>query len=178
MKKEYDEYLCRTYPKLYAQRHMSMQQTCMCWGFDVGDGWFNILNGLSMAIQSHIAHNTRERWRARKEIRKYAAMIPEEQAKHQWMDKEMPDRVWQVTVTQVKEKFGSLRFYYNGGDDAIHNFVQMAECMTYVTCEQCGAPGTMSGGGWMSVKCQACGGDDFFNPGPEITEDDLAGEEA
>ena len=176
MKKEYDEYLCRTYPKLYAQRHMSMQQTCMCWGFDVGDGWFNIINGLSMAIQSHIAHNTRERWRCRKEKRKFNAMTREEQLKNDWMARVIPERVHQVVVTQVKEKFGTLRFYYNGGDDAIRNYVQMAECMTYVTCENCGAPGKIGGQGWISVKCSKCSGDDideFDMPEPAISEEDL-----
>lgn len=175
MKEQYDDYLCRTYPKLYKERRMSMQQTCMCWGFEVGDGWFNILNGLSSAIQCHINHRTRERWRIRKEIRKYAAMSAEAKLKNEWMDKVMPPRVYQVVATQVKEKFGSLRFYYSGGDEAIHNFVFTAECMTYVTCEECGAPGTMSHGGWMSVKCQEHGGQDFFDREP-ITKKDLAGE--
>ena len=173
MKKQYDEYLCANYPKLYKDRHGDMKKTCMVWGFDVGDGWFNILNGLSMSIQGHIWGRTRERWRIRKYKRKYDQMTPEEKAKHyHWDKEEMPPVVQQVVVQQVKEKFGGLRFYYYGGDETIENFVRMAEAMSLVTCEECGAPGTRSGGGWISVRCQEHGGEDFFAPKP-ITEDDL-----
>ena len=46
---------------------------------------------------------------------------------------------------QVKEKFGTLRFYYTGGDDRIDGMVRMAESMSAVTCETCGAPGKLRG---------------------------------
>ena len=160
---------------------MSMQQTCMCWGFEVGDGWFNILNGLSISIQGHINGRTMERWRRRKQKREWKAMSYEEQMKHTWMCEEMEPRVPQVTVTQVKEKFGTLRFYYNGGDEAIENFIHMAEVMTYVTCDECGAPGRLGGKGWISVKCKKHGGGDFFavkKAKKKITKADIEGVEA
>ena len=50
MTEEHDRYLCLTYPKLYAQRYLPMDRTCMCWGFECGDGWFNLLDKLSAAI--------------------------------------------------------------------------------------------------------------------------------
>lgn len=46
--------------------------------------------------------------------------------------------VTQVTVEQVKEKLGGLRFYYSGGDDYIRGMVAMAESIAEVTCEKCG----------------------------------------
>jgi hypothetical protein len=55
----------------------------------------------------------------------------------------------------VKEKFGTLRFYYTGGDDIIDGMVQMAESMSGVTCEECGASGKTKGGGWLSTRCEA-----------------------
>ena len=61
-----------------------------------------------------------------------------------------------VTIAQVKEKFGSLRFYYDGGDEYIAGAVSMAESMAGVTCESCGVPGTSRGGGWIHVACDAC----------------------
>jgi hypothetical protein len=56
-------------------------------------------------------------------------------------------------ATQVKEKFGTLRFYVSGGDDFTNGVIRMAEAMSSVTCEECGKPGTTSGPGWVRTLC-------------------------
>jgi hypothetical protein len=61
-----------------------------------------------------------------------------------------------VTLDQVKEKFGTLRFYYTGGDDIIDGMVRMAESMSGVTCEGCGNVGERRGGGWVRTICGPC----------------------
>ena len=63
-----------------------------------------------------------------------------------------PD-VPQVVALQVKEKFGSLRFYYSGGDEYINGLTSMAEAMSEVTCEDCGAPATKRTSGWIKNVC-------------------------
>lgn len=125
MKQEYDTYLCTTFPKMFVNRYKPMTETAMCWGFECGDGWFNIINQLCANIQHHID------WKNRKE-----EVVP------------------QVTVDQVKEKFGSLRFYFTGGDDYIRGLATMAESMSGVTCEQCGNPGSTVGRGWLTTLCE------------------------
>jgi hypothetical protein len=125
MKQEYDTYLCTTFPKMFVNRYKPMTETTMCWGFECGDGWFNIINQLCANIQHHID------WKNRKE-----EVVP------------------QVTVDQVKEKFGSLRFYFTGGDDYIRGMATMAESMSGVTCEQCGNPGSTWGRGWLTTLCE------------------------
>lgn len=54
MKPELDKALCEKFPKLFADRHKPMTETCMCWGFDCGDGWYWLINSLCEAIQNHI----------------------------------------------------------------------------------------------------------------------------
>lgn len=49
----------------------------------------------------------------------------------------------QVEAIQVKEKFGTLRFYYRGGDSAIASIIQVMENHSAHTCEECGAPGML-----------------------------------
>ena len=127
MKQELDRLLCEKYPKMMVNRNKNMQETCMCWGFECGDGWFNILDQLMGNIQHHID------WKNRKE-----------------------EVVAQVTLDQVKEKFGTLRFYYSGGDDAIDGMVRMAESMSGVTCEECSAPAQTHGPGWIRTICEPC----------------------
>jgi hypothetical protein len=41
MRKELDDLLCQRYPLIFSERNMSMKETCMCWGFSCGDGWFD-----------------------------------------------------------------------------------------------------------------------------------------
>jgi hypothetical protein len=59
----------------------------------------------------------------------------------------------QVTVAQIKEKFGGLRFYYDGGDEQIRGMVSMAESWAAHSCETCGAPGERRQGGWIKTLC-------------------------
>ena len=143
MKQELDQLLCERYPKMMVNRNKPMQETCMCWGFDCGDGWFNILNQLMGNIQHHIdwkekQHNWAIEWNK----------------EHPTELREIPELVPQVTLDQVKEKFGTLRFYYTGGDDAIDGMVRIAESMSAVTCEICGNPGKQVGGGWITTLCK------------------------
>jgi hypothetical protein len=63
----------------------------------------------------------------------------------------------QVTVAQVKEKFGTLRFYYDGGDEYVAGAVALAESLSGVICEDCGVSGTIdTGERWVKVLCEGC----------------------
>jgi ribosomal protein L3 len=48
------------------------------------------------------------------------------------------------TVTQVKEKFGGLRFYIGTGTPEIWNRISQAETESEETCQTCGKPGKIS----------------------------------
>ncbi len=134
-----DKKLCEAYPKIFVNRNASVQTTSMCWGFQHGDGWYNIINNLCRCIQHHI-DSTNERRELLLDENPYNIQIP--------------DFVQQVVAEQVKEKFGTLRFYYHGGDDIIDGMVSMAESMSAVTCEECGKPGYQSIGGWIVTLCK------------------------
>ncbi|MBA3857952.1 MAG: hypothetical protein C0507_13695 [Cyanobacteria bacterium PR.3.49] len=56
-------------------------------------------------------------------------------------------------VKQVKEKFGTLRFYMGVAHDAIRAAIDRAEQESAQTCEDCGKPGKVRSGGWISVLC-------------------------
>ena len=58
-----------------------------------------------------------------------------------------------VLIDQIKEKFGTLRFYYLGGDDVIGGMVRMGESMSEVTCEECGNVGKRRSGSWIKTLC-------------------------
>jgi len=63
----------------------------------------------------------------------------------------------QVTATQVKEKFGGLRFYIDGGDKHIQGMISLAESMSYNICENCGTTENVTQTkGWVYTRCENC----------------------
>jgi hypothetical protein len=107
-------------------------------GFACGEGWWPILEALCVNIQGHIDWKNKTR----------ARLLEDNPYEH-----EIPDEVAQVIVRQIKEKFGGLRFYYNGGDDEISGMVRMAEAWANRSCETCGAPATKQTTGWIKNVC-------------------------
>ena len=93
-------------------------------GFAIGEGWWPIIESLCGNIQHYLNWKNKER-----------EVVP------------------QVVVAQIKEKFGGLRFYYEGGDDRIHGMVSMAESWADKSCETCGVPGQSRSGGWIKTLC-------------------------
>jgi hypothetical protein len=95
------------------------------WGLSCGDGWFKLIDNLCSSIKWHMD------WQAKQ-----------------------GNNVKPVKVLQVKEKFGGLRFYYEGGNEYVHGLVDMTESMSESTCEECGAPGQKRGSGWIKTLCE------------------------
>jgi len=48
---EFDKYMCQTYPEMFINRNLPMSQTCMCWGFCIGKGWYSVLDSLCSEIK-------------------------------------------------------------------------------------------------------------------------------
>jgi hypothetical protein len=131
MNPEFDQHIREKYPLIFSQRcEMS-----------IGDGWFDIIDALCANIQSHIDNVERQRgytieWNANVNDPNF-----EWTAWGERKEREVPESIDQVVATQIKEKFGTLRFYYIGGDDYIRGLETMAESMSAILCEDCGSPG-------------------------------------
>lgn len=62
-------------------------------------------------------------------------------------------------VTQVKEKYGSLRFYVSPAPDEVHNMIHIAEMKSYYICEDCGCEGKefhRDDLPWIRTLCDDC----------------------
>jgi len=158
MRKDLDEALCAKYPLIFKDRNADMRTTAMCWGFECGDGWYNILDTLCGLMTSEYrgAQSRYEFIKDRVGEKMYGNasgdVITQEQIEHlkENMDKEAAKV---PTASQVKEKFGGLRFYVNGATDKHWSFISFAESMSYVTCEVCGSPGKRYTDGWHKTLC-------------------------
>lgn len=92
--------------------------------FYLPEGWVELVRGLCDVISNHL---------------EYA------------YEKEISD---QIFASQVKEKFGSLRFYMARHDEFISGAITMAEMQSYHICQKCGKKGTHHNlGGWISTLC-------------------------
>jgi hypothetical protein len=126
MRTELQSKLSKNYPKIFANQY-SIDPHTDYFGIECSDGWYPIINALCANIQSYLD------W-----INRNQDTLPV---------------VEQVVVTQIKQKFGGLRFYYDGGDDRIFGMLCMAESMADITCEECGSPGKRRGKGWIYTAC-------------------------
>ena len=62
-----------------------------------------------------------------------------------------------VQINQIKEKFGGLRIYFDGGDDRTSGIIGMASSMANDTCEKCGSTNEIGlTTGWVSTICKSC----------------------
>ena len=59
-------------------------------------------------------------------------------------------------VMQIKEKFGTLRFYVDQLEGLDEQDIQDAEEKSTITCEDCGARGFLFDDGWMRTLCDPC----------------------
>jgi len=159
MKEELDAKLVAKYPLIFKNRYGDMRETAMCWGFSCGDGWYNIIDTLCGLMYSKY-HQAKERYENRVQWKADGGSYPWKGGKPITDEEiaeaksEMDEQEQLVPVAaQVKEKFGGLRFYIDGGTDEHYNYIRFAESMSYKTCEVCGAPGTYYPFGWHHVAC-------------------------
>ena len=158
MTKELEDKLFNKYPEIFKQRHLSSRDTCMCWGITCGDGWYDIIDRLCKVISDRVnIINSKES----QDKRVY--LVPYNRKK------------LSCEAAQVKQKYGGLRFYVDGGDEFIFGAIRHAELMSYITCEECGLPGQPEGR-WTSTLCGNCRSNRFKKQGEKNEVDCKKGE--
>lgn len=60
----------------------------------------------------------------------------------------------EIVVRQIKEKFGLLRIYHQGGDKVVNSILGIAELVSGGICEVCGQQGrVLVREGWVRTRC-------------------------
>lgn len=145
MKKELQEKLFKSYPAIFRQKDLDRTVTAMCYGIACGDGWYDLIDQLCGEIQNQVDNVNRNR---RNKLKLSARTL-------------VPVNFEEITceATQVKEKFGGLRFYVEGGDEYISGAIAMAESLSYQICTECGCKSdvdTQKNRGWIYTLCKSC----------------------
>jgi predicted RNA-binding Zn-ribbon protein involved in translation (DUF1610 family) len=72
-------------------------------------------------------------------------------------NRQLPEDAEPIRAVQVKEKYGTLRFYTNYGTEEIFDLIELAEKQSEFVCEKCGATGILrEENGWFYTSCQDC----------------------
>jgi len=162
MKKELEKKLKCAFPLLYRDMWDSNpHQSLMCFGLECGSGWFQIIWDLSEKLEKLILN-----------IAETCSMCGNTEDNHNYdqngivkfchdkTDKLQEFSSWRPdnlpAVSQVKEKYGTLRFYMTHSFDEIEDLISEAETKSETTCEECGKPGNLSGDYWIKVRCKPC----------------------
>lgn len=132
MTPENTQRLCQKFPKIFPKLDSNQSESVTFW-FECGDGWYNIIDSLCGNIQNYIDWKSKEPKISEKEIESL-----------------------QVVATQIKEKFGTLRFYADGGNDVTDALIGLAESFSSHTCEGCGNVGKTYNNGWVRTHCDNC----------------------
>jgi hypothetical protein len=117
MKKELELELVKKYPKILRDYKGDMMETCMAWGMECDDGWFKLLDKCMEKLQYFCDLCSKDGTEV------------------------------QVVASQIKEKYGTLRFYTsvygaNGiEDDIIDDIINQTEIKSSRTCEISGEHG-------------------------------------
>ena len=141
MTPELQTYLKSKFPKLYAE--CGQDNSFELFGFECQDGWFRPILWLSRYLQSYIdqQNNSAEKY---------------------------PDQylsVKQIKVMQVKEKFGTLRFYADGGNQHTQGVISFVEYMSGFICETTGQTENVgyNKNGWVKTQHKSLAkGQDFY----------------
>lgn len=164
MNPELTKKLYQKYPKIFADKNKSMQETCMCWGIECGDGWYHLLDVLCEALTYTYLTSVKVCEEKARVLGLKPAWTDDNGIPHYSLEVKAP----QVVADQVKEKYGTLRFYYhlefdpvfqelaygpNPEPDAratadrftayMDGIVHMAETLSGRTCEDTGKKGEM-----------------------------------
>ena len=185
MKPELDKQLCEKYPKIFKNRNASQIESCMYWGIDVSDGWYDIIDALCQAATYTYTTSIMVDEADGKRLNIAPYSYANETTYH--FEIKPP----QLVADQVKEKFGTLRFYYHTEleekmsylketgkypelDKILERYynyfdgiVHFAETLSERTCEVTGLKGEMhvTGGGvsgwYKTLNCEYAKNDPF-----------------
>lgn len=174
MNTKLDNTLCEKYPEIFRDRHAPSSETCMCWGFDCGDGWYPLIDALCAflmvpVIRARKTYSDRLKTRARIDAGAHSADT--EQIKALLNNYASDDAIQLAKAVllkeescipiaiQVKEKFGGLRFYVKNVSPAQEEIILYTEDLSYRVCEMCGTMKDVtceSINNWIKTRCATC----------------------
>lgn len=119
--------LCRVAPNLFSSGDLFLNELYFC-GFECDNGWYSIIKRAAERLEPLV-------------------IIAKREDSTGW-------KYGYYHASQVKEKYGTLRFYLSSATDEMYAIAAEAEKQSAKTCEQCGKPGRLRGRDWLYTACE------------------------
>lgn len=138
MRLELQKSLAEKYPLIFKDRNQDSHGLSI--KISVNDGWYSLIDGLCEMLYSDFLQATRH-YKYFKDlvgVAKHDGSLytQEEIDEYRIKAEEAAQNV--PIASQVKEKYGGLRFYVQYSNDKHNNYIDMAESLSYRICECCG----------------------------------------
>ena len=134
------------YPKLFQEKDLSMQVTCMCWGIETDEGWSNLIDETCAKLEKYKICFTqvKEKFGG---IRLYYRWRVEDYTPFEKFKK----RIYYSKIG----KFLIKAFKIKTEDEIVFDIIMDAEHKSYDTCEICGKEGKISDKArWYKALCK------------------------
>ena len=118
MDQQLQNQLFEKYPQLFSNKDKNPMTSCMAWGIECGNGWYDIISSVCWMIKQH---EDNKRWQ--KEFKDKQNQEIKETTGISIIGDE--PEYFPVKFDQVKEKYGGLRIYFSDGDDYVEGLVSM-----------------------------------------------------
>jgi len=166
MSPELENQLIEKYPVLFEEHSKPITQSCMAFGCEFSDGWYKLLDELCEYLTK---------------LSKQTMLLKLKKEYHTDENRGfMYVKYPTVSFSQVKEKFGLMRIYWNSNSsdsweeicekidqtdredafnkyfDRVQNAIDYVEFLSSKVCENCGQPGNADSKGWIKVRCKNC----------------------
>ena len=171
MNSDLEKSLINKYPELFQSYGGDPKETCMAWGCECDDGWYDLIDSLCAYIAAICNHKMMVSYKDG-----YVKTEQEEQTglKNEHID---PPK---VKFQQIKEKFAGLRIYFSMYHDIsdeeyakldeqdyqkqydryyadVNAAIEFASFLSHRTCEICGKKGEVYRDGWWKTLCDEHG---------------------
>lgn len=146
--KEEQELVDNFYESLHMNYPKMMQRSSLR-GLEIHAGWLFLIDALCKQLYSsyeraeaHVAHHL-----------KYTGSNADPTALKKLEELMEYEESHLPVLLQIKEKFGGLRIYATVFKDSQSECISLTEEIASVTCEDCGARGTLRSGNWLRTLC-------------------------
>lgn len=167
MNKELETKLFKSYPEIFPNKEG------LPWGIECDDGWYTLLDQLCSQISHEIKNPEYEKVKFFKFKEGWNALMNAiddlvyfHAEKYHFVTKKYlfrlyvkPQKPITVKALQIKEKFGQMRFYIQGGNNNILNSIHFATSLSASVCEKCGKFDSnigICGESWHKSLCLDC----------------------
>jgi len=129
------EAVMEKHPDIFRERGLPPSSTCMCWGLEIGEGWFGHVDAVCTLLDEFarrtgvhvVAHQVKQKFG---ELRFYYSI-------------DFPEG-----MDDVQRNYLSNR---------VEGMIEFMETLCAFTCERCGDIGTTRGSvGWINCFCKSC----------------------